>query len=181
MLWFVGFDILLSHWYDLSILRNFPICIEFFFFFYIDHKLFVFFSGVIGGAIIFMKNDFELGHETIFYDVLKHCITASAVIGAPGGGYLADLFGRKRLVLAAAGFSLVGSCVMAAAPVPFIILGGRLLLGFSVGMISCVSNVFLTEVSPASIRGGMVMMSAIYNPAGRVLAYLVVSFFPMVN
>lgn len=167
-----------------SIPRNFPICIEFIYFFTLAiNCLFVcfFFSGVIGGAIIFMRDDFELGHETIYYAVLKHCITATAVIGAPGGGYLADVFGRKRMVLAAAGFSLVGSCVMALAPLPFMVLGGRLLLGVSVGMLSCVSNVFLTEVSPAAIRGGLTMLNSLYNPAGRVLAYLVISFFPLVN
>ena len=44
-------------------------------FFHIDNLQF-FPPGVIGGGIIYIKEDFELClTETLFFDVLMHCIT----------------------------------------------------------------------------------------------------------
>src|SRR5580692_4870730 len=62
--------------------------------------LFGYDTGVISGAELFFKNDFTL--STFALEVIVSGVLAGAAVGALGGGRLADIFGRRLLLIATA-------------------------------------------------------------------------------
>lgn len=96
-----------------------------------------------------------------------------AIIGAAGGGWINDAYGRKKATLLADVVFILGSLVMCAAPDPYVLIFGRLLIGLGVGIASVTAPVYIAEVSPSEIRGGLVSMNVLMITGGQFLSYLV--------
>lgn len=96
-----------------------------------------------------------------------------AMIGAAGGGWVNDAYGRKRATLIADVVFTIGSLVMCAAPDPYVLIFGRLLVGLGVGMASVTAPVYIAEASPSEIRGGLVSTNVLMITSGQFLSYLV--------
>ena len=62
--------------------------------------LFGYDTGVISGAELFFKNDFTL--STFALEVIVSGVLAGAAVGALAGGRLADIFGRRLLLIVTA-------------------------------------------------------------------------------
>ncbi|CAN0910349.1 Inositol transporter 4 [Linum grandiflorum] len=62
---------------------------------------------------------------------------------------------------------------MAVAPVPGVIIFGRVLVGLGVGMASMTAPLYISEASPAKIRGAMVSMNGLLVTGGQFLSYLI--------
>src|ERR1700719_4209063 len=75
--------------------------------------LFGYDTGVISGAELFLKNDFSL--TTFALEVIVSGVLAGAAAGALLGGRLADMFGRRRLLIATALILGAGAILCAAA------------------------------------------------------------------
>src|SRR6202051_3653375 len=75
--------------------------------------LFGYDTGVISGAELFLKNDFTL--STFVLEVIVSGVLAGAAAGALLGGRLADLFGRRKLLIVTAIIFAAGALVCAAA------------------------------------------------------------------
>lgn len=107
--------------------------------------------GIIGAALLYLN-------KTIALTVAQESFVVAAVLA--GGtvsslvaGALADIIGRKRLMIAAAVVFLasVAMIVLARGYAP--LLAGRTLQGLSAGMIAVVIPLYLAEALPAAIRG----------------------------
>ncbi len=68
--------------------------------------LFGFDTGVISGAIPFLQDYFGIGEGTI--ETITTAVLVGAIIGALLGGKLADTLGRRRIILGAVMFFMVG-------------------------------------------------------------------------
>src|ERR1700734_3733308 len=90
--------------------------------------LFGYDQGVISGALIGIQKAFDVGHVAL--EIVTSWVTLGALFGSLGGGYAADLFGRKRALLAAAALFIIGALVQAFAPNVPILVFGRLRAGF---------------------------------------------------
>src|SRR5580704_2247356 len=73
--------------------------------------LFGYDTGVISGAELFLKNDFPL--STFALEVIVSGVLAGAAAGALVGGRLADIFGRRKLLLATAIIFAAGAILCA--------------------------------------------------------------------
>ncbi|RHN56877.1 putative major facilitator, sugar transporter, major facilitator superfamily [Medicago truncatula] len=82
-------------------------------------------------------------------------LLAGAVIGAAVGGWINDRFGRKRSIMIADTLFFIGSAIMAAATSPAILIVGRVFVGLGVGMASMASPLYISEASPAKVRGAL--------------------------
>lgn len=98
---------------------------------------------------------------------------AGAIVGAACGGYMNDKMGRKKTILMADVVFMLGAIVMAVAPAPWVIIAGRILVGLGVGVASMTSPLYISEASPAKIRGAMVSTNGLLITGGQFLSYLI--------
>ncbi|KAH7424205.1 hypothetical protein KP509_12G094900 [Ceratopteris richardii] len=98
---------------------------------------------------------------------------AGAIVGAFFGGWINDRFGRKPATLLADITFTLGAVVMAAAPNPFVLIFGRLLVGLGVGVASLTAPLYVAEVSPSDVRGFLVSTTVLYITGGQFISYLV--------
>src|ERR1700681_1965479 len=75
--------------------------------------LFGYDTGVISGALIFIRRSFAL--STFHQEVVVSVVLVGASIGALGGGPLADRVGRRKMLLVTSLIFMVGAIVCAAA------------------------------------------------------------------
>ena len=132
--------------------------------------LFGYDTGVISGALIFIKREFGL--TTAAEEIVVSGVLLGATIGAILGGKAADLFGRRRVLLVTAAIFGVGALASAVAPSPAILIASRVVLGLAIGLASTNVPVYLSEVAPAHVRGWVVSLFQLAVTVGIVVAYL---------
>jgi len=98
---------------------------------------------------------------------------AGAIVGAAFGGWLNDAYGRKKATLLADVIFILGAILMAAAPDPYVLIAGRLLVGLGVGIASVTAPVYIAEVAPSEIRGSLVSTNVLMITGGQFVSYLV--------
>ena len=140
--------------------------------------LFGYDTGVISGALLFIRQDFEL--TSFLEGIIVSFLLVGAMVGALSGGPLSDRIGRRPTTLLAAIIFGLGAVAVAFAPsVAFIILG-RFLLGLGVGLASMIVPLYIAEIAPASRRGALVSLNQLMITIGILLSYIVgVLFTPI--
>src|ERR1700730_16680073 len=133
--------------------------------------LFGYDTGVISGAELFFRKDFTL--TTFALEVIVSGVLAGAAVGALGGGRLADLFGRRKLLIATSIIFAAGAILCAAAESPQILVVGRIIVGLGIGLSSSTVPVYISEVAPAEARGWQVSLFQLAITVGILLAYIV--------
>lgn len=106
---------------------------------------------------------------------------AGAIIGAAFGGWMNDKLGRKRSILVADVVFFIGAMVMAAAHAPWVIIIGRVFVGLGVGIASMTAPLYISEASPAKIRGALVSINGFLITSGQFLSYLINLAFTKVH
>lgn len=132
--------------------------------------LFGYDTGVISGALLYMKDDLDLsafGEAT----VVSSLLFPGAAIGALLGGRIADRIGRKRMLLLCGAIFLVGALGCALAPTVQIMVAARIVLGFGVGAASVTCPLYLAEMAPPDRRGRMVTINELMIVTGQMLAF----------
>ena len=133
--------------------------------------LFGYDTGVISGAELFFKNDFTL--STFALEVIVSGVLAGAAVGALIGGRLADVFGRRWMLLVTAIIFALGAILCAVAVSATVLIVGRIIVGLGIGLSSGTVPVYISEVSPASERGWQVSLFQLAITIGILLAYIV--------
>jgi sugar porter (SP) family MFS transporter len=133
--------------------------------------LFGYDTGVISGAELFFRNEFSL--STFALEIIVSGVLAGAAIGALIGGRLADLFGRRKLLIATAIIFALGAILCALASSATILVVGRIIVGFGIGLSSSGVPVYISEVAPANARGWQVSLFQLAITVGILLAYVV--------
>lgn len=133
--------------------------------------LFGFDTGIISGALLFIEKDFVVSTE------MKELIVSSVLLGAMFGslfsGRLTDRFGRKRLMLIISCLFIVGTGIASFASQVTSILLGRLFIGFAIGIGSYTAPLYIAEVSPSSLRGGLVSLNQLAITLGILCSFLI--------
>ncbi len=128
-------------------------------------------TSVIAGAILFIKQQFALSPDV--EEVVVSAVLLGAMLGAAVGGPLADRYGRRTVLILTAVIFALGALGTALAPTIAWLVGGRVVVGLGVGMVSVTGPLYIAEVSPANIRGRMVFVFALAITCGTLFAYLV--------
>ncbi|XP_057431864.1 inositol transporter 1-like isoform X1 [Lotus japonicus] len=136
--------------------------------------LFGYDTGVISGALLYIKDDFEeVRRSSLLQETIVSMALVGAIIGAATGGWINDAFGRKKATLSADVVFTLGSLVMAAAPDAYFVIFGRLLVGLGIGVASVTAPVYIAESSPSEIRGSLVSTNVLMITGGQFLSYLI--------
>src|SRR5260370_37420053 len=89
--------------------------------------LFGYDTGVISGALIFIKREFGL--TTAAEEIVVSGVLLGATIGAIVGGKAADLSGRRRVLLLTAAILAMRRLARAVAPAPAMLIASPVFLG----------------------------------------------------
>ena len=133
--------------------------------------LFGYDTGVISGALLYIKQDLHAG--SFEQQAIVAVLLLGAMVGALISGYSADRIGRKWTKVISGCVYVVGALGCAFSLNVEMLIGFRFLLGVSVGTASFVSPLYISEVSPPKVRGGLVSFNQLAVVSGILLAYLV--------
>ena len=133
--------------------------------------LFGYDSGAVNGTQPGLKAAFSLSDAGLGFTVGSLLI--GCFIGAFLAGRLADVMGRRNVMMLSAVLFLVGALVQGFAGSQTIFVIARILGGMAVGAASVLSPAYISEVAPASIRGRMTTVQQIMIITGLTAAFVV--------
>ncbi|AFM17148.1 MFS transporter, sugar porter family [Mycolicibacterium chubuense NBB4] len=131
--------------------------------------LFGYDTGVISGALLFIRDD--LGANDFQQEAIVAAVLLGAIFGAAGAGYLADRISRRWTKVLSGTIYLVGALGCAISVNAEMLIGFRLLLGLAVGTASFVSPLYIAEMAPPKVRGGLVSFNQLAITSGILIAY----------
>ena len=131
--------------------------------------------GVISGALLFINATWAM--TPLEQGWLVSSAIAGSVIGAAANGFLADIYGRKKIIIATALIFVVGSLMCGFAQSISQLIISRIIIGVAVGMVSFAVPLYLSEISPQKIRGMLVSLFQLAITAGILLSYLINRIF----
>ncbi len=125
---------------------------------------------VASGVMIFLAGEFDMtsASKSLFVCL----VIIGAMVGILGGGYVADAYGRKKAILLAALFLLVGSLFSSMTKVFPELLLFRFLVGIGIGITSMVVPVYLAEMSKPEYRGRMISLFQVAITLGIMISYI---------
>ena len=133
--------------------------------------LFGYDQGVISGALAGIKSTFST--STWMIEAITSWVTLGAMCGALLAGVLADRMGRRWTILLASVLFSIGALVEALAPGTAILIVGRFVVGFGVGVASVAAPLYAAEMAPARLRGRFVSLYQLAITMGIAVAYYV--------
>ncbi len=132
-------------------------------------------TGVISGALLYINETWNL--SDYLQGILVSSVLIGAVIGAATNGILADIFGRKKIIIATALIFIAGSILCGLAPNIYVLILSRILVGLAVGIVNFVVPLYLSEVSPKQLRGTLVSLYQWAITAGILFSYVINAAF----
>ena len=131
--------------------------------------LFGYDTGVISGALLFIRDIFHLSPGMQGFVVAL--ALAGATIGAAFAGFFADRFGRRHVIVVTAALFVIGSILCAIAGSVAVLLVGRFIIGLAIGFVSMLTPLYLSEIAPADKRGAVVSLNQICITLGILASY----------
>jgi sugar porter (SP) family MFS transporter len=129
---------------------------------------------IISGAVIFMKQDFQL--STVELGFIMSSTQIGCIFGAMIGGFLSDRYGRKKALFFSAVLFTLSTIFTAGSPNLTVFNIFRLVGGLGIGLASIVCPMYIAEVAPSSIRGRLVTINQFAICIGLFSA-IIVSYF----
>jgi sugar porter (SP) family MFS transporter len=133
--------------------------------------LFGYDTGVISGALLFIQKDL---HASQF---AQQAFVGSLLIGAVAGavisGFSADALSRRWTKVISGCIYVVGALGSAASQTSAELIVARFVLGIAVGTASFVSPMYISELAPKRIRGGVTSFNQLMVVSGILAAYIV--------
>jgi sugar porter (SP) family MFS transporter len=134
--------------------------------------LFGYDTGVVSGALLFLKKDFG-GLSSFQQELVTSLLLVGAVVGALTAGRVADRIGRRATVMITAVVFIVGVLLAAFTPTFAVLLIARIIIGLAVGAASMTVPLYIGEVVPPQMRGGLVSLNQLAITSGILVSYLV--------
>ena len=127
--------------------------------------------GGISGAIDLIVSEFKL--SALAKGFVTGSLLIGCLVGALIGGNMADKYGRKPLLYASAillGLAAIGCWIFTPSWVLLVLY--RFLAGFGVGILSAVIPTYISEISPAELRGTLVSFYQTGVVIGILVSYI---------
>ncbi|WJM28071.1 sugar porter family MFS transporter [Novosphingobium resinovorum] len=127
-------------------------------------------SGVINGTQDGLESTFDLSALGTGLNV--GAILLGCAVGAFVAGRLADVWGRRSVMMIGAALFVVSALGAGAATSSLLFVIARLIGGIGVGAASVLAPVYISEVAPASIRGRLSSLQQIMIITGLTGAFV---------
>ena len=132
--------------------------------------LFGYDTAVISGTTEIVKNQFHL--TDLMEGWYVGCALIGSICGVLAAGTLSDYLGRKLTMLISAALFSISAIGCAVCGSFDGLVAYRIIGGVGIGIVSIVSPIYISEVSPAKIRGTLVSLYQLAVTVGFLLAYL---------
>ncbi len=132
--------------------------------------LFGFDSGVINGTVDGLQAAFNSDSVGTGFNVASMLL--GCAVGAFFAGRLADLYGRRTLLIVSAVFFLISAWGSGVSNGSFEFVLYRILGGLAVGAASVMAPAYISEIAPAHIRGRLTTVQQIAIIAGLFMAFV---------
>jgi MFS transporter, SP family, sugar:H+ symporter len=126
-------------------------------------------SGVINGTQDGLRTTFNLSE--VWLGITVSALLPGCAVGAFLAGRSADLWGRRRVMVAAALLFIVSALAAGAANSALMMIIARFAAGVGVGAASVLSPAYISEVTPASMRGRLSSVQQVMIIAGLTGAF----------
>ncbi len=133
--------------------------------------LFGYDTGVISGALPFIAKD--LGASQFDQQAFVGSLLIGAVCGAIISGYSADALSRRRTKIISGAVYVVGALGSAVSQTATELIIARFVLGLAVGTASFVAPMYISELAPKRLRGGVTSFNQLMIVSGILTAYIV--------
>ena len=133
--------------------------------------LFGYDTGVIAGALLFIKPEFHL--SAFHASLVVAAVPLGAIAGAAMSGPISDSRGRREAIIGSAGLFAAGAIVSAVAQDEAMLVISRVAVGIAIGVASAAAPVYISEVAPPEHRGRLVSFFQLAVTIGILAAYLV--------
>uniref|UniRef100_A0A8C6T615 Solute carrier family 2 member 13b n=1 Tax=Neogobius melanostomus TaxID=47308 RepID=A0A8C6T615_9GOBI len=137
--------------------------------------LFGYDTGVVSGAMLLLKREWNL--SSLWQELLVSSTVGAAAVAALCGGSMNGTLGRRRCILLASFIFSIGGFVLGFAPNKEVLLVGRITVGLGIGLASMTVPVYIAEVSPPLHRGQLVTINALFITGGQFVASVVDGLF----
>lgn len=127
-------------------------------------------SGAINGTQDGLKHAFGLGEAELGLTVSS--LLPGCALGAFLAGRFADIWGRRAVMMMAAALFVLSAIGSGAAPSALVLAVARFLAGAAVGAASVLSPAYISEVTPAHIRGRLSSAQQVMIISGLTGAFL---------
>ncbi|XP_042516689.1 sugar transporter ERD6-like 7 [Macadamia integrifolia] len=107
------------------------------------------------------------------YSVFGSILTFGAMLGASTSGTIADFLGRKAAMRMSAIFCIVGWLAVYFAKGYLSLDIGRLCMGYGMGIYSYVVPIFIAEIAPKDLRGGLTTINQLMICTGVSFSFIV--------
>ena len=131
--------------------------------------LFGYDTAVISGTTEIVKSQFGLSDAGEGWYV--GCALIGSICGVLAAGSLSDYLGRKLTMLISAALFSISAIGCAVCGSFDGLVAYRIIGGVGIGIVSIVSPIYISEVSPAKIRGTLVSLYQLAVTVGFLLAY----------
>ncbi len=108
-------------------------------------------SGAINGTTKGLAAAFGLNEANL--GIVAASLLPGCALGAFAAGRLADVWGRRQVMMVAAVLFIVSALISGAAPSAVVFALSRFIAGAAVGAASVLSPAYISEVTPAHLRG----------------------------
>jgi sugar porter (SP) family MFS transporter len=133
--------------------------------------LFGYDTGVISGALPFISKD--LGASQFDQQAFVGSLLIGAVVGAILSGFSADALSRRRTKIISGSIYVIAALGSAFSQTATELIAARFVLGLAVGTASFVSPMYISELAPKRIRGGVTSFNQLMIVGGIFSAYIV--------
>lgn len=141
--------------------------------------LFGFDTGIISGALLFIKHTFPV--TTDMQEWIVGSVLIGAITGSFGSGRLTDRYGRRGIMLAIAALFIFGTFIAALAAEIQMILIGRFFIGMAIGIGSYAAPLYIAEAAPYEKRGGLITLNQLMITVGIFLSYCINYLFATID
>ena len=133
--------------------------------------LFGYDTGVISGALLFLRQNFGLNATT--QEIAVSSVLVGAMIGSLLAGRLNDAIGRKKTLLLLAVIFTFGALFTAFSPNLVFFLICPVIVGLGIGAAASVVPVYISEIAPSRLRGTLVTFNQLAVTVGIAVSYWV--------
>ena len=116
--------------------------------------------------------DVENGVTDIQWAVVQSLMTVGALFGSLPAGFIIDLIGRRVSIFLTNIFFILGTVLMSVFSNYYVFCGGRLLIGFGIGICSAAIPTYINELSPSTKRGFLVTFHQLFITIGIFVSQL---------